>query len=105
MLHPPSLPLIGAPVQGIVMQLAARTGGPAIAPISPRREFGAYEALWLEPGASFKTLAEKFAADPTALPSDFVAPAQVDRCSDAVLKALKSAGVHQFGVRIDHAGD
>lgn len=87
------------------MQLALDTHGPAIAPISPRREFGAYEALWLEQGASFKTLAEKFAIDPSALPSDFVSPSSADQCSDAVLKALKKAGVHQFGVRINHAGD
>lgn len=87
------------------MQLALNSHGPAIAPISPKREFGAYEALWLEQGASFKTLAEKFASDPTALPSDFVTPSEADRCADAVLRALKTSGVHQFGVRINHAGD
>ncbi|MGL6209629.1 MAG: hypothetical protein ACRC14_07365, partial [Paracoccaceae bacterium] len=36
--------------------------GPALAAtISPRREIGAYEALWLEQGATFKTLADRFA--------------------------------------------
>ena len=39
-------------------------GAPEVAAISPRHEMGAYEALWLEKGASFKTMAEKFAADP-----------------------------------------
>lgn len=76
-----------------------------MAPISPRRELGAYEALWLEQGATFKTLADRFAGDPTALPSDFVSPGVADQCASEVLAKLKAAGVHQFGVRIHHAGD
>lgn len=87
------------------MQLALSHDGPALAPISPRRELGAYEALWLEQGATFKSLADRFAADPTALPSDFVPPSRADACADEVLATLKAAGVHQFGVRINHAGD
>ena len=43
--------------------LAKMSSGPAVSAVSPRREFGAYEALWLEPGATFKSLAERFAAD------------------------------------------
>lgn len=87
------------------MRLAMSDNGPAISPVSPRRELGAYEALWLEQGASFKTLAEKFAADPTALPSDFVPAAIADQHADQVLARLKATGVHRFGVRINHAGD
>lgn len=87
------------------MWLSRAADGPAANVISPRVEFGAYEALWLEQGATFKTLADKFAADPSALPSDFVS-AQLSRaCADDVMKALKNAGVHQFGVRINHAGE
>lgn len=87
------------------MQLALKSDGPALSTISPRLEIGAYEALWLESGATFKTLADKFAADPTALPSDFVSPAKANEAADAVFAAMKKAGVHQFGVRINHAGD
>lgn len=87
------------------MQLALRSDGPALSAISPRLEIGAYEALWLEPGATFKTLADRFAADPTALPSDFVAPTIANEAADAVFAAMKRAGVHQFGVRLHHAGD
>lgn len=87
------------------MRLALSDAGPALSPISPRTELGAYEALWLEKGATFKTLAEKFAGDPEALPSDFVAAQAADQCAAEVLKKLKQAGVHQFGVRINHAGD
>lgn len=54
--------------------LASAADEPAVAPISPRRELGAYEALWLEQGATFKTIAERFSKDPAALPSDFVRP-------------------------------
>ena len=78
---------------------------PGLQAISPRREMGAYEALWLEKGASFKTIAEKFAADPTALPSDFVSPARADECAAEVMKLLKAEGIHRFGVRVNHAGD
>lgn len=87
------------------MRLALSDDGPALSPISPLREMGAYEGLWLEKGATFKTLAEKFAADPSALPSDFVNPRTADECAAEVMKRLKHAGVHQFGVRIHHAGD
>lgn len=79
--------------------------GPAVAPISPRRELGAYEALFLEEGATFKKLAERFAADPEALPSDFVEPFKADRAAQQVFEKLHKAGVHQFGVRINKAGD
>jgi len=79
--------------------------GPAVAPISPRRELGAYEALWLEQGATFKTIADKFAADPSAMPSDFVEPSRADGCAREVFAAINKAGVKHFGVRIHHAGD
>jgi DNA processing protein len=78
---------------------------PPLAAISPRREMGAYEALWLRLGASFKTIAEQFAKDSTALPSDFVSPSEADQCADEVMRILKEAGVHRFGVRVNHAGD
>lgn len=84
---------------------AAADDEPAIASISPRLELGAYEALWLEPGATFKTIANKFGADPCALPSDFVPRAIAERCASETLLKLKSKGVHRFGVRINHAGD
>lgn len=89
------------------MQLSFMTKNdtPALAAISPRRELGAYEALWLEKGATFKSIAEKFAADPVALPSDFVSPARADECAAEVMRVLKAAGVHRFGVRVNHAGD
>lgn len=79
--------------------------GPAFAPISPRAEMGAYEAMWLEPKATFKSIAEKFNADPAAMPHDFVSPSAAEQCAAEVMAILKEAGVHRFGVRINHAGD
>lgn len=88
-----------------MMHLALTSSGPAIAPISPGRELGAYEAMWLEQGATFKTLAARFAADPTALPSDFVDPSVAARCAMEVYQKLEAAKIGRFGVRIHHAGD
>ncbi|MGE0093768.1 MAG: DNA-processing protein DprA [Alphaproteobacteria bacterium] len=85
--------------------LAAANTGPAKAPISPRLELGAYEALWLEHGATFKTIADRFAVDPEALPSDFVPSTVAQARAGEVLALLKSKGVHRFGIRVHHAGD
>lgn len=88
------------------MQLAlSRDHGPVAAPISPRLEMGAYEALWLKDGAWFKNIAERFASHPGALPSDFVPRADAVNCASEVLKIFKEAGIDRFGIRINHAGD
>jgi DNA processing protein len=39
------------------------------------------------------------------MPSDFVEPSEADRRAREVLQKLKTAGVHRFGVRVNHAGD
>jgi DNA processing protein len=88
------------------MNLFARMdAGPALAPISPGRELGAYEALWLEQGATFKTIAEKFAKDPEALPSDFVPATTAEKCAAEVFEHFRKTGIKHFGVRINHAGE
>ena len=86
-------------------QLALFNKEPDRSPISPLLEMGAYEALWLKRGASFKSIAEKFADNPEALPSDFVSSERAQHCAQNVVEKLKDAGVHKFGVRIHHAGD
>ena len=88
------------------MNLIARmNSGPAVSSVSPRRELGAYEALWLEKGATFKTLAERFASDPSALPSDFVSAAEADAQASEVLAKLAKAGVSRFGTRLNLTGN
>jgi DNA processing protein len=88
-----------------MMAKLGASGGPALAPISPRRELGAYEALWIEQGATFKTLADKFANDPAALPSDFVGAGAAEAAASETLALMKARAVDLFGVRIHHAGD
>ena len=85
--------------------LASQSLGAARAPISPLREMGAYEALWLEAKASFKSIAERFAHDPGALPSDFVQPQAAQTAYREAVTTLQGLGVSRFGVRIHGAGD
>nr|WP_269846651.1 DNA-processing protein DprA [Paracoccus binzhouensis] len=66
---------------------------------------GAYEALFLEEGATFKRLAERFAADPEALPSDFVDLGRAEWAAQQVFEKLHKVGVPHFGVRLNKAGD
>jgi DNA processing protein len=73
--------------------------------ISPVVELGAYETLWLQPGASFKKIADKFRAQPDALPSDLVDAEEALGAGERVLSILKDAGIGRFGVRVHRAGD
>ncbi len=73
--------------------------------ISPLRELGAYEALWDEPKTTFKTLSERFAAHPGAVPSDFVAAAKAQKCAAFVQQKFRDAEIARFGVRVHGAGD
>ena len=87
------------------LALKPRDLEPALQAVSPFRELGAYKALWLEKGASFKSLADRFRADRLALPSDFVDPKTADAAASKVLKKFKDAGISRFGVRVNKAGD
>jgi len=73
--------------------------------ISPLRELGAYELLWAQRGASFKNIAERFAAAPELLPSDLVDEREAREVADEVLAILAKKGVKKFGVRIHGAGE
>jgi DNA processing protein len=73
--------------------------------VSPLRELGAYEALWDEPKASFKTLSEKFAAQPGAVPSDFVPEGKAKEYAESVQRKFHEAEIGRFGVRVHGAGD
>ena len=73
--------------------------------ISPLRELGAYEALWDKPETTFKTLSEKFAARPDAVPSDFVPPTKAREYAEFVQRRFREAEVTRFGVRVHGAGE
>lgn len=74
-------------------------------PISPYREFGAYEALWTEKLASFRQIAEKFNEHPGSLPSDFVPEAAARSHAETARQILVRAGVNHFGVIVHGAGE
>ena len=60
------------------MQLELGRAGFQSQAVSLFRKMGAYEALWLRPGATFRSLAAGFAARPVSVPSDFAAAAEAD---------------------------
>lgn len=73
--------------------------------VSPMKEIGAYEALWDEWAASFKSISEKFSAAPGAVPSDFVSSSKASEYAAFVLKRFQDALVKRFGVRIHGTGE
>lgn len=73
--------------------------------VSPLMELGAYEALWDEAEASFRRLSERFAAEPGALPSDFVPKDQALDYASKVRRRFHEADITRFGVRVHGAGD
>jgi len=73
--------------------------------VSPLKEMGAYEALWDEQGATFKTISEKISARPDALPSDFVPSTKAREYAAFVLKRFQDAAIKRFGVRVHGAGE
>jgi DNA processing protein len=77
---------------------ATALSAPSPKSVSPLREMGAYEALWMQRGASFKTLADRFRENPAALPSDFVS-------EESALQIAARKGLPNFGVRIHGAGE
>ncbi len=73
--------------------------------VSPFLELGAYEALWEEQSATFKTLADLFAKRPGSIPSDFVERKRAASSANEVHQILKTAGVSGYGVRVHGAGE
>jgi DNA processing protein len=73
--------------------------------ISPQREMGAYEALWDEDGATFKTISEKLGKRPNTVPSDLVEPKRAEKYREVVRDVMAKAKVERFGVRVLGAGE
>jgi len=97
--------MIGPGGEAVAPELALEAKDFAARAISPLRELGAYEALWDKPDATFKTLSEKFAARPDALPSDFVPAAKAREYADFVRRRFEEAEVTRYGVRVHGAGE
>lgn len=75
--------------------------------ISPWREMGAYEALWVEAKVWFKSIAEKFAAQPGALASDFFTMHRdiPERYAQRANALFQQGGVKRYGIRLRAAGE
>ena len=73
--------------------------------VSPLRELGAYEALWLEPDATLRSLAKRFAESPGILPSAFVSYEQADECAAFVMRKFEESELERYGVRVYGAGE
>lgn len=74
-------------------------------PISPLREMGAYEALWAQQNATFKTIADCFRKNPGSIPSDLVREEEIQGTLQHVLEKIDRANIHDYGVRIHGSGD
>lgn len=85
-------------------QLDLSQKDPLVRAISPFLELGAYEALWAQDNASFKSLSELFSGNDGALPSDFVPAAKALEFAELTIEKLNASGVFDFGVRV-HGGD
>lgn len=68
--------------------------------ISPWLEMGAYETLWNQANATFKSIAELFHSRPHSLPSELVLPAVADSVARDATEILRKAGVGNFGVHV-----
>jgi DNA processing protein len=66
---------------------------------------GAYEALWTQPGATFKTIADKFRANPSARPSDLVTEGIANKFAEDASEILQRTKITNFGVRVHGAGE
>lgn len=86
-------------------ELALTPEDPGTLAVSPLKELGAYEVLWDDPKATFKSISAKFAEHPGAVPSDFVPPRRALEVAKEVRKRLNESDIGTFGVRIHGAGE
>ncbi len=68
--------------------------------VSPMLEFGAYEAVWARPEATFHRLANRFRDGPGALPSDFVDHGKAMAMAKTVVTILREASVDRLDLRV-----
>ena len=68
--------------------------------VSPLHEASAYEALWNEQGASFKTISDKFKESNYARPSELVPEIEVNKYKKELLNLLKKHDISDLGIRL-----
>lgn len=69
-------------------------------PISPTREMAAYEALWSNKAATFKTIADCFRSSPGAIPSELVTETEINTALSQVLEQFERTNIHDCGIRV-----
>lgn len=74
-------------------------------PISPFRELAAYEALWTNEKASFKTIADCFRSSPNAIPSELVSEEEINVALTRVREKIAVTKISGFGVCVHGAED
>lgn len=74
-------------------------------PISPSWEMGAYEALWANKKATFKTIADCFRNRPEAMPSELVSEQEIHAALSKVHEEISRSRVRDFGIRIHGSED
>ena len=72
---------------------------------SPYHELYAYEALWLQQGATFKRIADYFRENPNLLPSDLVRPQEVKHAKEMMEQILADPSLEDIGVRVEGSFD
>lgn len=80
---------------------ASRDDGPITAPLDAALELGAYESLWSETNASFKSIAERFSRAPGARPSDMVPEQEAREVGARVLAKIRGRTSQRFDVRLN----
>ena len=73
--------------------------------VSPYREMGAYEVLWCDPQATFKSLSKRFAQHPGSVPSDFVPREDAIASATFVKQRFAASSISRFGVCVHGAGE
>ena len=74
-------------------------------PISPTREMAAYEALWSNKTATFKTIADCFRSSPGAIPSELVTETEINATLSRVLDQFERTNIHDYGIRVHGSED
>ncbi|WP_313610708.1 DNA-processing protein DprA [Atlantibacter hermannii] len=74
--------------------------------ISPFEEMAAYEALWTEKGATFKTIADKFRQAPQgAVPSDLVSGSTIAAFKARLKEIMSRYALENIGIRVHGASE
>ncbi len=81
-------------------ELFAPSDLPRVRTLSPLRELGAYEALWLRDRTTFKSLARLFRTHPGALPSQFVPEREAAEHGERALLLANAAGTGDFRITL-----